>query len=50
MTLKSQIKVTRMKEMINNFKKTWLLNKFSLSAPKELMENIRENMHTDVRV
>ena len=32
-TLESYIKVTRIKEMINNLGIFWLLDKFSLSAP-----------------
>ena len=29
---------------------SWLLNKFSLSAPEEMYRENIENMHTDVRV
>ena len=32
-TLESHLKVTRIKEMISNQRSSWLLNKFSLSAP-----------------
>ena len=32
-TLESHIKVMRRKEMITNKRSSWLLNKFSLSAP-----------------
>ena len=35
-TLESNIKVTRIKEMITNLKSSWFLNKFSLSAPQEM--------------
>ena len=49
-TPKSKFKDTRIKEMITNKRSSWLLNKFSLSAPKEIKENSKENMHTDVWV
>ena len=32
-TPESHIKVMRIKEVITNFRNSWLLNKFSLSAP-----------------
>ena len=35
-TSESHIKVMRIKEMITNWKSSWLLNKFSLSAPQEM--------------
>ena len=35
-TLISNIVVTRIKEMITNYRSSWLLNKFSLSAPQEM--------------
>ena len=35
-TLESNIKVTRIKEMITNWKSSWFLNKFSLLAPQEM--------------
>ena len=38
------IKVTRIKEMITNQRSSWLLNNFSLLAPKEIYrEQYREN-------
>ena len=36
--------------MITYGRSSWLLNKFSLSAPKESIENSMENMHADIRV
>ena len=35
-TPESNIKVTRIKEMITNLKSSWFLNKFSLSALQEM--------------
>ena len=35
-TLESHMKVMRRKEMITNKRSSWLLNKFSLSAPEEM--------------
>ena len=35
-TLESHIKVTRIKEMIHNLGSSWLLDKFSLSAPYKM--------------
>ena len=32
----SNIVVTRIKEMITNYRSSWLLNKFSLSVPQEM--------------
>ena len=49
-TPESNIKAMRMKGMITNQISSWLLNKFSLSAWKNCIENSIENMHTDVRM
>ena len=46
----SNIKVMRIKEMIINWKTSWLLNKFPLLRHQDCIENSMENMHTDVRV
>ena len=35
-TPESNIEVTRIKEIITNLRSSWLLNKFSLSAPYEM--------------
>ena len=41
----------RIKEMITNYWSSWLSNKFSMSAPKELYkEQYEENVQTDFRV
>ena len=45
------MKVTRIKEMITNERRIWLLNKFSLSTSlKDYIMDSMENMHTDVGV
>ena len=49
-TLKSNIKVTGIKEMITNLQSSWFLNKFSLSVLQQMYESSIENMHIDVRV
>ena len=46
----SNIKVMRIKEVIINWKTSWLLNKFPLLGHRDCIENSMENMHTDVRV
>ena len=35
-TSEAYIKVKRMNEMITNYRNSWFLNKFSLTAPKEM--------------
>ena len=47
-TSESQIKATRIKEMITNKGNSWLFNRFSLSAP--YMEKGMKNIHIDEEV
>ena len=49
-TLKSNRKVTRIKEMITTLRSSRLSNKFSLSVPRDYREDSVENMTTNVRV
>ena len=45
-TPQSNINVTRIEEMITNLRSSWLLNKFSLSAPQEkYREQYREYLN-----
>ena len=43
-------KVTRIKKIIIKYRGCCLLNKFSLPAPQNFIQNNKENMHTDVTV
>ena len=49
-TPQSHIKIMRVKKMITNKRTSWLLNKFSFSAPLKCIGSSKENMHTDVRI
>ena len=46
----SHLRVMRIKEMITNWRSSWLLYKFSLSALRKCIENSKEILHTDVKV
>ena len=43
-------KVTRIKKIIIKYRSSCLLNKFPLPAPQNVIQNNKENMHTDVMV